>query len=68
MRVVRVSEKLESKGRPSGLNTVNLLKVGNLGFLPILYLGFQFIERYLDFWLCFWYTKRKQIVLDRFPH
>lgn len=58
MRVVRVSEKLESKGRPSGLNTVNLLKVGNLGFLQILYLGFQFIERYLNFLLCFWYTKK----------
>lgn len=35
MKVVRVSEKLESKARPSGLNTVNLLKVGNIGLLPI---------------------------------
>ncbi|WMV48458.1 hypothetical protein MTR67_041843 [Solanum verrucosum] len=36
MKVVRVSEKLESKARPSGLNTVNLLKVASsaLGFGP----------------------------------
>lgn len=27
MKVVRISENHESKARPSGLNTVNLLKV-----------------------------------------
>ncbi|XP_075085333.1 DNA topoisomerase 3-beta isoform X5 [Nicotiana tabacum] len=45
MRVVRVSEKLESKGRPSGLNTVNLLKVASsaLGFGP--QLTMQLAER-----------------------
>ncbi|XP_055813969.1 DNA topoisomerase 3-beta isoform X1 [Solanum dulcamara] len=45
MRVVRVSEKLESKSRPSGLNTVNLLKVASsaLGFGP--QLTMQLAER-----------------------
>ena len=29
LKVVRISEKQESKSRPSGLNTVKLLKVGS---------------------------------------
>lgn len=30
LEVIDVSEKQESKGRPSGLNTVNLLKVSRI--------------------------------------
>ncbi|KAM7277602.1 hypothetical protein ACFE04_004736 [Oxalis oulophora] len=43
--VVAVSEKHETKGRPSGLNTVNLLKVASasLGFGP--HLAMQLAER-----------------------
>lgn len=42
VEVIDISEKQESKARPSGLNTVNLLKVSKLCYHAHFYTNLQF--------------------------